>query len=212
MGSAPKRDAINDIDRYARTIVRSDMYLYGRLPGCFCGGLCEDVLQQVHVYLGEEFGDEYAQRVASAISAAPSMFKTTLEYEVLAKAIKKAIGQARWRYDQRRRRGLPQEVPFPEGYEELHFQESESVLIERTTDLLRMFNSWSPLELAVWQGSSLGKTVQELEQELGIDYRRVSEMRRRLQKDIESCLEVDLQKGIKRTRDKDSKRVKEKPI
>jgi hypothetical protein len=100
----------------------------------------------------------------------------------------------------------------PEGYEELLFQESESVLVEKTTDLLRIFNSWSPLELAVWQGRSSGKTVQELEQELGIDYRRISEMCRRLLKDIESCLEVDLQKPIKRRRDKDSERVKEKPI
>src|SRR5262249_21903660 len=138
----------------------------GRLPGCSCQGLCEDVLQQVHENLHLDLGGEYLQKIADAINTESSGFKNTPESEALAKAIKKAIGKARWTFDKRKQRGLPQEVPLPEGYEELQIQESEAALVEKATDLLRMFNSWSSLELAVWQGSSLGKTVRKLEQEL----------------------------------------------
>src|SRR5262249_13614226 len=98
-------------------------------------------------------------------------------------------GQARWTLDKRKQRGLG-EVPLPEGHEGL--QLSESDVVEKTIDLQRIMQRWSKLALTVWQETSSGKTVRELGRELGIQPQRISEIRKRLLKDIESYLERNL--------------------
>lgn len=177
---------LNKVETYIRTAVRRNVCKYGRFPGCFCRGTCEDVVQQVHENLCKLLGNEYLPQIAGAMNAQPLEFKQTPEYEALAQAITKAIGQSRWTTDKRKQRGLPYEVPLPEGYEGL--QRSESTLVEMTTDLLRLFNHWSPLDRRVWQESSSGKTTRQLGKELDMDFRRVAEIRKRLINEISSCL------------------------
>jgi hypothetical protein len=182
-----EQDLLDLIEKYIRTAVRSDVRKYGHLPGCFCQDPCEDVVQQVHVYLCELLGGKYLQQIAGAISAQPLEFKDTPEYEVLAKTITRAIGKSRWTFNKRKERGLPQEVPLPKGCEGV--QLSESRVVEMTADLLLLFNSWNREEQQVWQGSSLGKTTRQLEKELGMAFQRVAEMRKRLLNAVAFCLE-----------------------
>jgi len=178
---------LHKVEKYIETAVQGDVRQYGHLPGCCCQGPCEDVVQQVHLNLCESLGNGYLQQIAGAMSAEPSMFKETPEYAALAQAITRGIGQFRWTPNKRKQRGLPLEVPLPEGYEGL--QHSESPLVEMTTDLLRLFNRWSPLERRVWQESVSGKTTRQLGKELNMDFRRVAEMRKRLFNEIASSLE-----------------------
>jgi len=137
----------------------------------------EDVVQTVHLHLCQSFGSDYMQRIANII---PFRSRgTTEQQEVtrgIAEAVNRAIGNQRWTKDKRRQRGLPREVSYDR-------EPSTSIsllavkFINWEIDLSQGIANLGDLETMVWRGLAEGKTTRQIGHELGIDFRRIAEMR-----------------------------------
>jgi len=149
----------------------------------------EDVIQNTHLFLCEFLGQDYMQRIASVV---PHSKRGTTEYcEVrrkIAHAVSRAIGKQRWRSDKRRQRGLAREVSCD-------CEPSTAVSIVATKlinweiDLSQGIANLGELESKVWRGLVAGKTTRNIGQELGIDFRRIAEIRRQIIRVLSSYLE-----------------------
>ncbi len=138
----------------------------------------EDVTQTAHLLLCELLGNEYMQRIAAII---PFRSRGTPEHaEVrreIAQAVSRAVGKHRWTRDKRRQRGLAREVRS-------NHEPSSSIsvvaakLINWEIDLSQGIANLGDRETKVWRGLVQGKTTRQIGKELGIDFRRVAEIRK----------------------------------
>ncbi len=137
----------------------------------------EDVVQTVHLFLCQSLGSDYMRRIANII---PFRSRGTTEHQEvtrgIAQAVSRAIGNQRWTKDKRRQRGLPREVSYDR-------EPSTSVsliaakLVNWEIDLSQGIANLGDLETMVWRGLVERKTTRQIGQELGIDFRRIAEMR-----------------------------------
>jgi hypothetical protein len=140
----------------------------------------EDVIQTVHLYLCESLDRHYMQRIAGVI---PFSSRGTTEHrEVtrsMAHAVSRAIGNQRWTSDKRRQRGLAREVAYDR-------EPSTSIslvaakLINWEIDLSQGIADLGGLEAQVWRGLVQRKTTRQIGHELGIDFRRIAEIRKEI--------------------------------
>jgi len=149
----------------------------------------EDVVQTVHLLLCESLGRDYMQQIANII---PFRSRGTPEHrEVsrgIAQAVSRAIGSQRWTKDKRRQRGLPREVSYDR-------EPSTAVpllavkLLNWEIDLSQGIANLGELEKLVWYGLAQGKTTRQIGQELGINFRRIAEMRKEIIQVLSSYLD-----------------------
>src|SRR4051812_46908210 len=96
------------VTRYVRGAVKADVQLRGPLPNADRA----DAEQQTHVELARLLGPGYHRLVGRDAQARPLSPEERL---AVRKAVNRAIGSARWKLDKRKQRGLPVEVPLPQG-------------------------------------------------------------------------------------------------
>jgi hypothetical protein len=167
-----KRDPLRFVDAYSLAAIRRNEVQRGPLPGCER----QDVMQQAHLELCTLLGPRYLEQIAVALS---SGFRGTPEHAALKKAVWRAIGKARWRHDRREILGLPRELSFSDRNEDPgHPGDRNS--IDLAIDLEQALGRSSPLEKQIWQRHHDGKSVRQIGSELGMDFRRVAEIRKRL--------------------------------
>jgi hypothetical protein len=149
----------------------------------------EDVVQTVHLFLCQSLGRDYMRRIASSI---PFRSRGTPEYREVARgiahAVSRAIGNQRWRSDKRRQRGLPREVAYA-GEPSTSVSSVAAKLINWEIDLSQGIADLGELEAQVWRGLLQRKTTRHIGRELGIDFRRIAEIRKEIIRVLSSYLD-----------------------
>jgi hypothetical protein len=140
----------------------------------------DDVLQNAHLFLCQFLGNDYMQRIASII---PFASRGTSEradvMRQIAQAISRAIGKQRWTTDKRRQRGLAREVSF-DREPSTAVSVVAAKLINWEIDLSQGIANLGDLETKVWRGLVQGKTTRHIGKELGVDFRRIAEIRQKI--------------------------------
>jgi hypothetical protein len=149
----------------------------------------EDVIQTAHLFLCEFLGEDYMQRIADII---PFSSRGTSEHnEVtrqIAHAISRAIGKHRWTSDKRRQRGLAREVSA-DREPSVTVSSTAAKLINWEIDLSQGIADLGELEREVWHRLVQRKTTRHIGQELGIDFRRVAKIRKKIIRVLSSYLD-----------------------
>src|SRR5262249_52528533 len=149
----------------------------------------EDVIQNAHMFLCQFLGRDYAERIASIIPfAAKGTAKRAAVMREIVQAVNRAIGKQRWTSDKRRQRGLAREVSYDR-------EPSTAVsivtakLINWEIDLSQGIANLGEIETNVWRGLVQGKTTRQIGKELGIDFRRIAEIRMKVIRVLASYLD-----------------------
>jgi len=162
-----------------RAFVHSDEKRRGRLP---CGDR-DDVAQEVNYRLLCAWGNDYPRRIESLWHhdegpGQPSQgFHDEPDRRFLVGVINQAIARTHWTVDKRRQRGLREFIPITEGALAISSPDP-SEMIDLAVDIRHCLAGLSPIEQRIWRGRVEGYTVHELGIELGLDFRRVSEISR----------------------------------
>jgi hypothetical protein len=148
-----------------------------------------DVVQTVHLLLCQSLGRDYMQRIADII---PFRSRQTSDHRevtrAIAQAVSRAIGSQRWTKDKRRQRGLAMEVAYdPEP--SMPVSAVAARLINWEIDLSEGIANLGALETMVWRGLAEGKTTRQIGRELGMDFRRIAEVRQRIIRVLSSYLD-----------------------
>lgn len=106
----------------------------------------------------------------------------------IAQAISRAIGKQRWTTDKRRQRGLAREVAF-DREPSTAVSVVAAKLINWEIDLSEGIANLGDLETRVWRGLVQGKTTRQIGMELGMDFRRIAELRQKLIRVLSSYLD-----------------------
>jgi hypothetical protein len=139
----------------------------------------DDVIQTVHLFLCQTLGRDYLQLIASVIPFSSRGTATAKHQDVtrgIAHAVSRAIGNQRWTSDKRRQRGLAKEVAY-DCEPGTSISSVAAKLINWEIDLSQGIADLGELEAKVWRGLVQRKTTREIGQELGIDFRRIAEIR-----------------------------------
>jgi len=149
----------------------------------------EDVIQNTHLFLCQFLGRDYTGRIASIIPfAARGTAERAAVMREIVQAVNRAIGKQRWTSDKRRQRGLAREVSYDR-------EPSTAVsivtakLINWEIDLSQGIANLGEIETKVWRGLVQGKTTRQIGKELGIDFRRIAEIRTKIIRVLASYLD-----------------------
>jgi hypothetical protein len=149
----------------------------------------EDVIQTVHLLLCEFLGDDYMRHIARNIRSAS---RETAEHaelrRTIGRAVSRAIGKHRWTSDKRRQRGLAREVSC-DREPSTTLSVITTKLINWEIDLNQGIADLGELEAEVWRRVVERKTTRQIGRELGIDFRRIAEIRKRLIRVLSSYLD-----------------------
>jgi hypothetical protein len=179
------------LEEMVHAFVRGDETRRGPLPG----GDRDDVAQEVNYKLLCEWGDDYPRRIESLWqreddSGEPSGgSRDEPDRQFVLDVINRAIARTHWTVNKRRQRGLPEFVPITADVEGIPSPDP-SELIDLAIDIRHCLESLSPIEQRIWRGRVEGKTVHELGVELGLNFRRVSEIAREVIGHIASTMQA----------------------
>jgi DNA-directed RNA polymerase specialized sigma24 family protein len=187
--------AFNQVASYARAAARKSAFRRGPLPP---GKDPDDVVQEVGLELTRQLGRGCLYRIDQALRS-PSGFKATREYRALVLAVGRALSRVRGRQDKRRQRyrkqkggELPTDVSLDRRNDKGHEKEGTAPSVESVvqcaTDIASLMTTWSPLERQVARMLNEGYKQAEIAAELGLDPRRVSEIKGGLQPRLASYL------------------------
>ena len=152
----------------------------------------DDLSQEVHLQLRLAFGSDYMEILDAALSQ-PIDFKGTEEYKTTKKAFSRAVGSLRSTYVKRLQRGLPQEVPL-DGEPVLRRESPMAeLLLDLTIDLCQGLVKFTEQEHEVWGLLREGFSDQEVGERLGMDRRRVWEIRRKITKTMAERLNSEVE-------------------
>jgi hypothetical protein len=149
----------------------------------------EDVVQNAHLFLCQFLGIDYMQRIARIIPFASR--GTTERADVMrqiVQAVSRAVGKQRWTADKRRQRGLAREVSY-DHEPSTAVSMVAAKLINWEIDLSQGIANLGDLEAKVWRGLVQGKTTRHIGKELGIDFRRIAEVRKKIIQVLSSYLD-----------------------
>ena len=170
-------DWVQWLERTIYAFVRHEEKRWGPLPSWDR----DDVMQEVNYRLLREWGDHYPQRIEELRDREEGPgddsggYEHGPDYQFVVGVINRAIARPRWTVDKRRRRGLPALVPITGDVEEAPSRDTPET-IDLAIDICRYMDGMSPVEQKIWRGRVEGKTMHELGEELGMDFRRVSEI------------------------------------
>jgi hypothetical protein len=149
----------------------------------------EDVIQNVHLVLCEFLGCDYMRKIASIVPfASRGTAERTEVMRRIAHAVSRAIGKQRWTSDKRRQRGLAREVSY-DREPSTAVSMVAAKLINWEIDLSQGIANLGDLESKVWRGLVQGKTTRQIGKELGIDFRRIAEIRQKIIRVLSSYLD-----------------------
>ncbi len=139
----------------------------------------DDVEQDVHLKLLHLLGPEYAELIEKALSRGVDFYGST-EHRAIQAAFKQALGNAQSAFLQRRRRGRLQELPLEREPESHADTAKAQALLDLTLDVADSLTRLSDREKQVWCLSQEGYTTRDIAGVMGVDFRRVAELRLRI--------------------------------
>jgi hypothetical protein len=168
------KDGSGLIDAYAFKAFGESANSRGPFPAFFGP---EDMAQEVHLQLFEEFGPHYGDRIAEA--KAHDNWSTSPEHCALKRAVSAAIGHGRWTEDKRRQRKLPRRTGSNTALGGI-VAPLVTEAVDFAIDLQRVMAGFSHAERRIWDLARAGWTLREIGVAVALDPRRVCEIRQRL--------------------------------